>query len=252
MAMVMDPILIPVNDKLAQQSQAIILLQHQLDAINSVVVYDHLERDTWLLAPGASANTGSTGSLATATQAPPGVSSAWLRLAPHGPYANAYWYEKKTPDAAKTKYQLEVSFLFGSTADATASQAVELDIQQVINGTVYNTGLQFDFQSNQVRVWNRYAKENNLPDPWHAVPGMLCPRWPAGQWVRITFSAHRDMAGVYYDPVIVNGVTTAIGLSFPAVKLVLPDMMNCANQLDGNHAGTAYQVYRDDVRFTVG
>ncbi len=251
MATVMDPILIPVNDKLAQQSQAIILLQHRLDAINSVVVYDHLERDTWLLAEGAAANTGSTGSLATATQAPPNWSTAWLRIEPHGQYANAYWYEKKTPDAAKTKYQLEVSFLFGATADATASQAVELDIQQVINGTVYNTGLQFDFQSNQMRVWNRYAKENNLPDPWHAIPGVLCPRWPAGQWVRIVFSSRRDATSVYYDPVTVNGNITPIGMSFPAVKLALADMMNCANQLDGNKAGTAYQVYRDDIRFTV-
>jgi hypothetical protein len=247
----MDPILIPVDDKLAQQAQAIVLLQHQLDALNSVVVYDHLERDTWLLAPGAAANTGATGSLATATQAPPTTSTAWLKLAPHGPYANAYWYEKKTPDAAKTKFQMEVSFMFGSAADAAASQAIELDIQQVISRTVFNAGLQFNFQSNQVRVWNRYAKEHGLPDPWRAVPGMVCPQWPAGQWMRVVFGAHRDSNSVHYDPVTVNGVTTAINLSFSSVNLPLPDMMNCAHQLDGNASGTAYQVYRDDVRFTV-
>lgn len=246
----MNSVLQPVEDLLNNQAQKILLLQTAIDLANSTVVYDHLERDTWLLAPGAAANTGATGSLAKATQGLPGVNSAWLRLEPHGPYADAYWYEKKAVDPTKKHFRYETSFLFGGSGDAAASQAIELDVQQVIAGLVFNSGLQFDFAENQIRVWNRYAKEHGLPNPWQYA-GLPCPRWTPNQWISVIYESHRDDKTVFHDAITINGVRTGLKLSFPAVTLNLPDMLNCGMQLDGNQAGTAYQVYRDDVRFIV-
>ena len=240
----MNTILQPVDDLLNQKDQSILLLKQEIAALNSVVVYDHLERDAWLLAPGTAANTGSTGSTVKATQGLPGISSAFLRIAPNGPYGDAYWYEKKAIDPDKKNYKYEASFLFGTAADAAASQCIEFDIQQVISGLVFNPGLQFDFAENLIRVWNRNGKA------WVST-GIPCPRWNPNQWMRVVYEAHRDDKMVYHDSVTINGVADLFNLSFPAVTLNLPDMMNVGMQLDGNKAGMAYQVYRDDVRFTV-
>jgi hypothetical protein len=208
-----------------------------------VTVFDGLELTPWLVAPGTAANTDSKGSTATATQGQPGINSAWFGLAPNGPWADAYFYKKLGADPNKLTFKFELSFLFGTAADSAASNCIELDIQQVIAGLGFNPGLQFNFGGNQLRVWDRSSK--NWVDT-----GKPCPRWAAGQWVRVIFEAHRDGAKIYVDAVTVNGVRIALNLSFPATKLPLPDMMNCAVQLDGNKAGTAYKLFIDAVKFT--
>lgn len=224
-------------------------LDAQIAAAGSVVVFPALETTTWLLAPGASANTGSTGSLATATQAQPSSSSAWFNIAPLGAYADAYWYKTLGANPSKTNYTYQLSFMFNTAADAAASQCVELDIQQCIGGVVYNTGWQFDFAENTIRTWNRYAKERGLPNPWVST-GLLCPRWVAGQWMHIFVENHRDASNVYSDAITINGVRTPINLSFPAPSLGLSDMLNCAVQLDSNSTATAYKLYVDNIIFT--
>lgn len=218
--------------------------QAKLDAIANTSVFDDLEFSPWLLAPGTAANTGSTGNTTVATQAQPGINSAWFNSIPGGPFANAYWYKKLGADAKKTKYLYELAFMFATPADAAASQAVELDIQQVIAGVVYNTGLQFDFAENALRVWNR-STGSWIPT------GRAAQRWSAGQWMSVAYETHRDGANVYMDSVTVNGTKMALsGTAFPAPKLGLTDMLNCAVQLDGNKTGTAYRVYLGPTRFT--
>lgn len=245
----MNPILGPVDDYLNNQEQKIALLQSQVDAFGAVTVWDHLEFDPWLLAPGTAANTGSTGSTMVATQGTPGVNCAWSKLQPNGPYADAYWYRKLGPNPKKTKFTYELSLMLPTAADAAASQCIELDIQQVITGMGYNPGFQWDFAENQWRIWNRYAKEKGLPNPW-ASTGVSSPRWTPGTWMRSVFEVHRDDSHIYYDAMTVNGVRTALGQSFPSVPLALPDMLNVGLQMDGNKAGNAYLLYRDAIRFT--
>lgn len=218
-------------------------LDAQIAAASSVAVFPALETTTWLLAPGASANTGATGSLATATQAQPSSSSAWFNIAPLGAYADAYWYKTLGANPSKTNYTYQLSFMFNTAADAAASQCVELDIQQCIGGVVYNTGVQFNFQASQLRVWNRSA------GAW-VTTGTSCPRWVAGQWMRIFVENHRDVSNVYSDAITINGVRTPINLSFPAPSLGLSDMLNCAVQLDSNSTATAYKLYVDNIIFT--
>jgi hypothetical protein len=214
-------------------------------------VFEGLELTPWLLAPGAAANTGSTGSLAVATQGQPGINSAWFSLAPKGPYANGYFFKKLGADPTRKNYKFEVALMFGSPVDAAASQALELDIQQVISGMVYNTGLQFDFEENALRVWDRAAKEAGDPNPWKPT-GLPCPRWTAGKWMRGVYTTHRDDSNVYVGRFDLNGTTLLQPNSVPfaAPHLGLTDMLNCAIQLDGNQSATAYKVYLGPTRFT--
>jgi hypothetical protein len=223
--------------------------QARLDALTNATVFDGLELTPWLLAPGTAANTGSTGSTAVATQAQPGITSAWFNLAPAGPWANAYWYKKFGVWPKKNTFTYELSFLFGTAGDSAASNCVELDIQQVISGLGFNPGWQFDFNENLLRVWDRDRKQKGLPEPWIST-GHPCPRWIAGQWVHIVAENHRDGANVYHDAMTINGNRIPINMMFPATPLALPDMLNCAVQLDGNKAGTAYKLYIDRVKFT--
>lgn len=223
--------------------------QARLDALANITVFDGLELTPWLLAPGTAANTGSTGSTAVATQSQPGITSASFALAPNGPYADAYWYKKFGVWPKKTTFTYELSFLFGAAGESAASNCVELDIQQVISGLGFNPGWQFDFGGNRLRVWDRDRKEKKLPEPWIDT-GQPCPRWTAGQWFHIVAENHRDGANVYHDAMTINGVRIPINMTFPATPLALPDMMNCAVQMDGNKAGTAYKLYIDRVKFT--
>lgn len=225
--------------------------EDRLAAIASTVVFDDLELTPWLLAPGTSANSGQTGSTAVATQGLQGVTSAWFNLAPNGPYANGYWYRKLGADAKKSKYLYEIPFLFGSAADAAASNCIELDIQQVIAGRVFNTGLQFDFTENALRVWDRSSATpaDTGKGDW-VTTGFPCPRWTPGQWVKVALATHRDDTHVYYDSIDVNGLHVQPTMVFAAPLLGLSDMLNCAVQLDGNKTGTPYRVYRGRTRFT--
>lgn len=207
------------------------------------VVFDKLERTPWILAGGTLANTNTTGSTAVSTQGQAGATSAWFNLAPNGAWADAYFYKTLGADASKHNFIFEQSFLFPTPTDSAASNCVELDIQQVIGGNVYNGGWQFDFTENSLRVWNRSGKT------WVAT-GKPCPRWTAGQWVDIKVETHRDDTTFYHDAITINGVRTPINMSFPLAKLPLGDMLNCAIQLDGNKAGTPYRLCIDNVRFT--
>jgi len=236
-----NPVLQAADDLLTQQAAQIATLEKQANT----KVFDNLELTPWLLAPGTAANTGSTGSSATATQGQPGVSCAWFKLAPKGPYANGYWYNQLGADATRTSFTYDLRFMFGTAIDAAASQAVELDIQQVIGGVVYNMGWQFDFADNALRVWNRSGKT------W-VKTGKPCLRWIQGQWIHILAEQHRIGGNVIHDAITINGLRLPIDMSFPAPTLGLNDMLNCAIQLDGNKAGATYQIYLDAIKFNAG
>lgn len=204
-------------------------------------VFTGLELTPWLIAAGAAADTGAAGNVPVASQAQVEEGTAYVAINPQGKaYANAYFYKTLGADPTRNTYDYELRMMIATPDECAAAQAVELDIQQCIGGVVYNTGLQFDFQSNQIRIWNRAGKA------WVAT-GLACPRWQAEVWQIVTLQTHRKVAGVYYDSV---GGTPSTA-SYLAPKLGLADMMNVAVQLDGNSAGAPFRVYLDYVNFTL-
>lgn len=204
-------------------------------------VFAGLELTPWLIAAGAAADTGAAGNVPVASQAQVEDNAAWIAIDPRGKaYANGYFYKPLGADPTRDTYDYELRMMIDTPDECAAAQAVELDVQQCIGGIVYNTGLQFDFQSSQMRIWNRTGKA------W--VPnGQPCPRWQATVWQVVTLQTHRKGLSIYYDDV--DGNTSTV--SFVAPKLGLPDMMNVAIQLDGNSAGAPFRVYLDEVNFTL-
>lgn len=241
-----------LTQQLAIVSDHVSALQAQVDIFQSVIVFDSLESNTWLLAPGASANSNQTGSLTTATQAPPTISSAWLATAPKGPYADAYFYQQFGPRPALRNFTFELSPMLPTSIDSAAPQAIELDIQQVIGGRVINPGFQWDFVKNSMNVWNRSLATPTATGKGDWVPtGLPCARWPSSVWQKMKFECHRDDVNtVFMDAITWNGVRSVLGKSFTTPLLPKPDMLNCAIQLDGNSQGTPFKLYIDRVRLT--
>lgn len=239
----MNPILQPVDDLLNQKDQAILLLQKAADLTRSTSVFPDLECSPWLVAPGTAANTPGSGATMIPSQAIPSTNSAWLGITPQDPWANAYFYKRLGADASKNTFTFELFALFADMFSSQASNCVELDIQQVITGLGFNPGFQFDFGGNRLRVWDRNSKQ------WIAT-GQPCQRWTPGQWNHIVFEAHRDNTTIYHDALTLNGARIVLGQSFPAPHLSLPDMLNCAIQLDGNKAAQPHKLYLDRVKFT--
>lgn len=214
------------------------------DAWLDALVIEDIEFQPWILASGTVANTPGSTATAVGTQGQPGPMCAFFSIRPNKPYADEYWYQAQGPQPTRETLRYAGKFLFPTQQDALASQALELDLQQCINGVVYNTGLQFDFAENQLRVWNRSGKA------W--VPsGQTCPRFTSLKWNSFSLETHRDDSSVYYDGVTINGSDIDLSkFSWLAPNLGLPDMMNYAVQLDSNSKGLPYTVYISGFKFS--
>jgi hypothetical protein len=229
-----------VQAELTSLQTQVASLTTQLAAAKNVSQSLGLEWTPWLLSPGTTANSANVGSCTTATQFQPGAGLAGFSTVPAGPFANAYWYKTLGADPTKNAYRYEARFMLPTPV---APQAIEMDIQQVISGLVFNPGCQFDFADNAIRIWDRVAKS------WVST-GLQCPRWSVAEWRYVVLEAHRDAANIYYDAITMNSVRTPLTQSFPAPNLGLSDMLNCAIQQDGNEAQTPYILYISGVNFT--
>lgn len=228
--------------QLSDAQTQITSLQNQLAGVPvRPVVFEDLETTPWLIAGGTVANTGAAGNSADSVQTQPGVTSASFKLIPAGSYADKYWYKQLGPHPTLTRFEQHASFLFPAASDANVSQAVETDLQQCINGVVYNFGTQCDFAEGSFRIWNRSA------GAWVSIIPLTRPA--SGTWMNIVLNCHRDGSAVFYDSISINGTTVSFApVSFPAPTLGLLDMLNYGFQLDGNKAGTAYTVSVDRMK----
>lgn len=233
----------------SQQAAQITALQAQLAQATSVRTFNSLEWTPALVAGGSVANSaGNTGVAGDAQSIPSGNIQAYRDIFPNGAYQDKYWYWKLGADNAKNTYSFSLRLML---PEPSLPQAVELDVQQVISGTCYNTGLQFNFQAGVFRIWNR----SNTPVHGWIPTAIPCPRWTANAWHTIQLDTHRDdrnvtPQNVYYDAITFDGVKTPLTASFPSIPLANTDCMNCAIQLDSNSAGASYRLYVDTISFT--
>lgn len=213
----------------------------------AVKVFDGLEQTPWYLAAGTVANTPGIVSRTGTLQSQPGVECAFFAVAPEGPFADAYWYKELGAAPLWTRFRYAASFLFPTQDDSDASQALELDLQQVIGGQVFNLGWQMAFVEDKIRVWDRSADPTGAWVP--AVTGL--PRWKHNQWYRVVCHGLRTDTGVLYTTITVNDFTSTVNLSRPLVKAELPDMLNVGVQLDAEENKKPYRVMVDAMSLTV-
>lgn len=207
--------------------------------------FRNLEQTPWILAPGALADTNTaSGNVPVATQKQPLIECASFAIDPKGQqFANAYFYKELGADAELSHFVYEVSFLFPTAADAAASQALELDLQQTISGVTFNWGLQFDFAEDEIRVWNRAIKQ------WLPT-GDQCPRWPTEEWQRVKLTVSRYLGTVDYLLLNFNGNDLLLNKIEGTASVGEKPQINFAIQLDSNQKGDPYRVMIDAVNIT--
>lgn len=243
-----------LTDQLGQVKSQLSQLQAKVG--KKVLVFDACEKQPWLVAGGTAANSGQIGSTAADSQGQPtATSAAFLHIGPNGAWADKYWYQQKGVHNEFDTYLFEIDILFADAAAAAVVNCVELDIQQVITGQVFNTGLQLNFSGNMLRVWDRSAATPTATGKGDWVPiGVPCPRLAPGKWTKLVLETHREGNQVVYDGVSLGGVRTVptINSRFTAPVLGFKtDAMNHAVQLDSSGAGVPFTLFIDNVRFTI-
>lgn len=237
---------------LATTQQSLAIVQKQLTTLQSVNVYDRLERNPFNV--NFKAEVGGSG-LGAVSQRPPGIECAELAILPDIPipisaggtgknYFDSYFTQDFPLDDTLTKFKLEASFLFPTLADSNASQCLEMESRHVLtNGNMYIIACQLDFADKVLRIFDHTKK-------WFPI-GVAQTRLVPNTWYEVILEGHHDATTIYYDGVTINGTRVVPVGQGAMFNLGWKRMNRVALQLDGNGAGTPYRVKIDNVRLTV-
>lgn len=237
-----------LTPQLAAAEAQVASLTAALAASKPAKIFTRLERNTWLIAPGTAANSGSVGNTAGISITPPTDKFSLVTITPAGPYADKYAYQVLGPDPTLIRFRQYGSIYFPTAADAAASQCWESDLPQKVvlpdARYYFDWGMQYDFTENMLRVWNKAAGS------WVAT-GKPMARFAPGTWVDHVIDCHREGNSVIYDQLNVGGQDMlADVIDFPALLLppsdTSPDILDYGIQPDGNKTGTAYSVAIDN------
>jgi hypothetical protein len=148
-------------------------------------------------------------------------------------YNNGYWYVRLNPNAAMTRFLYEFEVQYPTNVDLAASQALEFELQQTINGRVYNMAWQAPFK-NTAKIWRTFDFAN------HAWADAKVPLDQAlfadGKWVSIAAEYARVEDQVTHVALTINGNRYLVGVSRAGVQryAATAQSFNAAYQLDSN------------------
>src|SRR5262249_14708789 len=158
------------------------------------------------------------------------------------PYTNAYWFHDN-PTIPDTFNYLSYEFdLYIENGSENAPQAIEFEVQQVLNGRLYNYSWQADYQDGLWRTFDYASKA------WIASSVPL-KRFSPGVWHHILTEYHTEGSQTVADAITIDGVRTAVRIVHNSVSSAGNEFSN-AFQLDLNQNGTAYSVYIDRMKMT--
>jgi len=214
-------------------------------------VLNEVQQWTGWLTCGACGNTGGSGAVATYSMVR-GISyptlsgsSAEFNIGGSFPYADAYWYFRHQA-LSKAFKSLRYEFdLYIPAGLENAPQAIEFEVQQRLNGYVYNFGWQALYPGNQWRVFNYTLKR------WEST-GVPLTRFSPGTWHHIVTEYHNDPAThtTYHDAITVDGVRHVLSIKHAATTTSAGNEFTNAFQLDLNGTPTAFKVFVDNMKIT--
>jgi hypothetical protein len=152
------------------------------------------------------------------------------------PYGAALWWKQlgSEPNAHNFTYDL-----YYYLKNPAASQALEFDVNQSLNGHRYVFGTQCNIASHTYQVWSVATRWTNT--------GIACIRPTAYKWNHITLEFQRTTAGkVSFISMTLNGVKHYIKRSY-APQTSHAKELNVAFQMDGNKAMVDYQTWVENV-----
>jgi hypothetical protein len=162
--------------------------------------------------------------------------SAMFFLGGTDPYASALWWKQLGGTNAKHF----IYDLYFYVKDPGASQALEFDVNQSINGRMYIFGTECNFRNTGTwRVWDTTYKWVNT--------GIPCPLPKAYTWNHLVWEFERVDNKVRYVSVTLNGKKHYVN-RYQASKYKSAYELNAAFQMDGNGQMVDYFAWLDKVK----
>jgi hypothetical protein len=153
------------------------------------------------------------------------------------PYANALWWKQLGARDGATNFVYDMHFYM---KDPNASQALEFDVNQSVNGRKFIWGTECNIAETKTwRIWDPAAVR------W-VNSGIPCAKPAAYKWNRLVWEFRREGNYVVYVSVTLNGQKTYVNRSFLSLAVNAREL-NVAFQMDGNHNQTDYSVWLDRV-----
>lgn len=154
------------------------------------------------------------------------------------PYAQALWWKQLGGNASARNFVYELDFYI---KDPNASQALEFDVNQSVNGKKYIFGTECNLKETRTwRVWDPAAVR------W-VNTGIACPMPKAYEWNHLVWEFQRTGDDkVRYISVTVNGVKTYVNMTFNPIAVNASEI-NVAFQMDGDYKQTDHSVWLDNV-----
>jgi hypothetical protein len=155
-------------------------------------------------------------------------------------YGGALWWKELTPQPSATHLTYDLYFYY---QNGNAAQALEFDVNQVVNGSRYIFGTECNLQETHTwRVWDTTGGHwINTGVPCN--PGV-------NSWNHMTWEFQRNGDGSYtFAAVTLNGNRQGVGQTYWP-KPNSGNELNVAVQLDNNGAGTEYSLWADKITLT--
>ncbi|MEO5936725.1 MAG: hypothetical protein ABIP81_05890 [Terriglobales bacterium] len=153
------------------------------------------------------------------------------------PYSNALWWKQLGAQDGAANFVYDLHYYM---KDPNASQALEFDVNQSVNGRKYIFGTECNFAETKTwRIW----------DPANVKwinSGISCAKPAAYTWTRVVWEFKREGNNVVYVAVTVNGQKSYVNRSFLSLAVNAKEL-NVAFQMDGNYNQTDHSVWLDKV-----
>ena len=154
------------------------------------------------------------------------------------PYAGALWWKELTPQSSASHFVYDLYFNY---QNAGAPQALEFDVNQVVNGGRYIFGT----ECTSGRIWKVYSASQRWVNT-----GIGCPKPTAYKWHHLIWEFQRTSGGnVQFISVTLDGTKHYVNRTY-APKSSSASEINVAFQMDGNKYMTDYDTWLDKVKLS--
>jgi hypothetical protein len=164
--------------------------------------------------------------------------SATFFLGGSTPYSNALWWKQLGGNSSVRNFVYDLYFYL---KNPSASQALEFDVNQSVNGKKFIFGTQCDYKDH--KDWDVWDTANHY---W-VTTGIPCTPPQAYTWNHLVLEFQRTTGGkVMFLAVTLNGKKSYINRSYYPQNSSGSEL-NTAFQMDGNSTMTAYQAWIDKM-----
>ena len=165
--------------------------------------------------------------------------SAVFFLGGSTPYSDALWWKQLGGNSAVSNFVYDLYFY---VKNPSASQALEFDVNQSLNGKKFIFGTQCDYKNH--KDWDVWDTANAV---W-VKTGIACTPPQAYTWNHLVLEFQRTTGGkAMFLAVTLNGKKSYINRSYNP-KNTSAYELNTAFQMDGNSTMTDYSTWVDKMR----